>query len=227
MIKGLIFDFDGLILDTETTDLQSWQEIYSDYGVTFPVSQWMDALGGSHDLFDPYSYLVSQLGQDVDLVEVRAKKSHLDTELIQEQLPRPGVKDYIEDANKLDLRLGLASSSERDWVLPHLFRLGLASRFQSIKCSDDVVHTKPAPDLFHAVLQELNLQSNQAIAFEDSSNGVLAANRAGIYCVAVPNAVTSQLSLDHADLRVESLAELPLEDLIQRVQQHLKRETEN
>jgi len=214
MIQALIFDFDGLILDTETTDLQSWQEIYLEYGCTLPISAWAVGLGGSPDLFDPCEHLESQLGQSVDREAIRAEKRRRETELIEAQPILPGVREYITDARRLGLKLAVASSSSRSWVMGHLSRLGLLSHFHCIKCADDVKRTKPDPDLYISAIDALGLQANQAIAFEDSPNGILAAKRAGLFCVAVPNPVTRQLALQQADLQLTSLAELPLEKLL-------------
>ena len=217
MIKALIFDFDGLILDTETPDLQSWMEIYSEYDVSFPASSWMIAVGGSRDLFDPYKHLESHLNHSIRMDEIRAKRRRRDNELVLAQIPLPGVEEYIDDASIRGLMLAVASSASRDWVIPHLSRIGLLSRFHCIKCCDDVSDAKPAPELYEAVLLELGVQASEAVAFEDSPNGVAAAAQAGVYCVAVPNSVTSQLSLNEADLRIESMADLSLDDLLQCV----------
>jgi HAD superfamily hydrolase (TIGR01509 family) len=224
MIEALIFDFDGLILDTELPDLQSWEQVYAEYGVPFPISSWIAALGGSPELFNPYSYLQSQLDEHVNVEEIQAKKRHREYKLLYEQCPLPGVVETIDDARRLGLTLAVASSSMQDWVLPHLSRLGLLKQFDTVKCADDVHRTKPAPDLFHAVLQELNLQAESAIVFEDSPNGILAAKRAGIFCVVVPNSVTSKLCLDNADLRLGSLADMPLKDLLQYVRRSSDKE---
>jgi HAD superfamily hydrolase (TIGR01509 family) len=219
MIRSLIFDFDGLILDTEVPDLQSWQEIYLEYGCTLPMSVWAVCIGSS-DLFHPYEYLESQLGRSVDREAIRAKKRRRETKLIEAQPVLPGVKEYITDAKRLGLKLGVASSSSRSWVIGHLSRLGLLSHFDCIKCADDVERTKPDPALYISVLDELGLQADQAIALEDSPNGILAAKRAGLFCVAVPNPVTRQLSLQQADLQLTSLAELPLERLLSEIQKY-------
>ncbi|HEY6408189.1 MAG TPA: HAD-IA family hydrolase, partial [Ktedonobacteraceae bacterium] len=120
------------------------------------------------------------------------------------------------------LKIGVASSSGHEWVDSHLARLGLIDYFDSIKCYDDVKHTKPDPELYLAVLTALGVQGYQAIALEDSPNGVIAAQRAGIFCVAVPNPVTRQLSLDHADLYLSSLSDVPLEELLVKVQERVK-----
>ena len=111
-----------------------------------------------------------------------------------------------------------ASSSSRNWVVGHLSQLGLLSYFDYIRCGDEVARKKPDPELYLAVLAALHIQAEQAIVLEDSPNGILAARRAGIFCVAVPNPLTSQLPLDHANLRLASLADMSLERLIEEVQ---------
>ena len=125
-------------------------------------------------------------------------------------------EEYIADAQRLGLKLGLASSSDCPWVYRHLERLGLRERFDSIKCADDVENVKPSPDLYLAVLEELGLGPEEAIALEDSPNGITAAQAASLFCVVVPNALTQQLATDHADLHLSSLEEMPLEELLSR-----------
>jgi putative hydrolase of the HAD superfamily len=103
-------------------------------------------------------------------------------------------------------------------VYRHLERLGLREQFDSIKCADDVENVKPSPDLYLAVLDELGVDPHEAIALEDSPNGITSAQAAGLFCVVVPNPLTSQMPTGHADLRLSSLAELPLEDLLSRLE---------
>jgi HAD superfamily hydrolase (TIGR01509 family) len=144
-----------------------------------------------------------------------------ETSLILEQPVLPGVLDYLEGARRLGLRVGLASSSSCEWVLGHLSRLGLLNYFHEIRASEDVKRTKPDPALYLQVLHGLGVPAEQGVALEDSPNGILAAKRAGLFCVAVPNALTRRLPLDHADLRLESLADLPLESLLVEVEGRL------
>lgn len=219
IIRALIFDFDGLILDTELPAFLSWQEIFKEYGGHLPLSTWATCIGTSEDAFAPLDYLETQLGRPVDREAIRWKREQREIELLQAQRILPGVKDYITDAKELDLKLGLASSSSRDWVTKHLSRLGLREHFDCIKCADDVRKAKPDPELYHAVLNALCVRADETIALEDSPNGILAARRAGIFCVVVPNSLTQHLSLDQADLRLASLADLPLEELLREIQQ--------
>jgi HAD superfamily hydrolase (TIGR01509 family) len=220
MIRALIFDFDGLILDTEVPEFQAWQEVFQMHGCHLPLATWATCIGTSSEAFDPYAYLEAQFGRAVDRETVRVKCRQRRDELLAAQPALPGVQEYLTDASWLGLQLGVASSSSRAWVTGHLTRLGLITHFTSIQCADDVQRTKPDPASYRAVLQALKLRPEQALALEDSPNGILAAKRAGLFCAAVPNALTRQLSLDHADLCLTSLADWPLARLLATVQQY-------
>jgi len=220
MIRLLIFDFDGLIVDTEVPAYQAWQEIYQEYDCHLPLSTWVTCIGGSADIFNPYDYLEEQLGRPIERGEIRSKYYQRYIELVEMEPILSGVKDYIGEAKRLGLKVALASSSSHSWVDGHLSRLGLIAHFDCIKCSEDVKAVKPDPALYQAVLDELELGTDEGIVLEDSANGILAAKRAGLFCVAVPNPMTRHLALDLADIRLTSLADLPLEKLLLRVQKN-------
>jgi len=214
MIRGLIFDFDGLIVDTETPSFQAWQEVFERRGCQLTLETWAFCVGRSQEAFDPFDHLATCLGRPIDRERVRREEQERETQLILSQPVLPGVIEMISSVKRLGLKLGVASSSERDWVIDHLTRLGLAEQFDDMRCAGEVPHAKPAPDLYLALLKAFSLRPDQAIAFEDSPNGVLAAKRAGVFCVAVPNALTKALPLDHADLTLASLEEATLEELL-------------
>jgi HAD superfamily hydrolase (TIGR01509 family) len=219
MIRALIFDFDGLILDTEVPEFQSWQETFQDHGCHLPLEAWVACIGTSSDVFDPYAYLETQLGCSVDRDALRTRHRQRCAALLASQPVLPGVQTYIDDAQRLGLQRGVASSSSRAWVTGHLERLGLLAHFASIRCADDVSQVKPDPALYRLTLETLGVRPDEAIAFEDSPNGILAAKRAGLFCVAVPNALTCGLPLHHADLQCASLADMPLEVLLDTIRQ--------
>lgn len=216
-IKSLIFDFDGLILDTETPEVQVWQRIYTEHGFEFPIEQWGQIIGGwGISDFDAAEHLRHLLGGRLDLGALRARHRSESGALVMRQPLLPGVLEYLATARRLELSLAIASSSPHSWVDAHLTRLGLFDYFDAVLCAEDVLsgRTKPHPDLFLETLSSLRLRAEQAIVFEDSPNGIRAAKAAGIFVVAVPNPTTALLGVDGADLRLNSLADLPLEDLL-------------
>ncbi len=213
-IKGLIFDFDGLMVDTESPAHASWLDIYQEYGCEFPLSLWSATLGGSGLEFDPCAYLIKQIGQPLDCEAIRARRWQRKLQLVASQPLLPGVSDYIASAKHLGLLLGVASSSSRAWVVGHLDRLAVTDMFDVIITADNVTHVKPDPEIYQMLVTTLGLHPEQAIAFEDAPNGLLSAKRANLFCVAVPNPLTGQLPLDHADLRLTSLADMPLDTLL-------------
>ena len=217
-MEALIFDFDGIILDTEVSELQAWREIYAEYNTELPLEQWATGIGGGVDAFDVFAHLEAQVGHPVPREEIATRRRKRRLELLAAEVLLPGIESYLHDAKRMSIKVGLASSSSRAWVAGHLSRLGILEQFDYIKCGDEVAQKKPDPELYLSVLAGLGARAEHAIALEDSPNGVLAAQRAGIFCVAIPNPVTSQLALDHADLRLKSLALLPLVDLIAEVE---------
>ncbi len=217
MIRALIFDFDGLILETEGPSYQSWEALYHSYGLSLPFSTWSTIIGTTQGAFNPLLELQKQVKDKVDWEAVEAQRMAHEQELNEAQPILPGVQQYLRDARRLGLKIGLASSSSRKWVMGHLTRLGLDSYFDCVRTLDDVQHVKPYPELYLSVLQGLGVQADEAIALEDSPNGIRSAKSAGIYCVAVPNRLTSQLSLDQADLQLGTLSDMPLEQLLKKV----------
>lgn len=220
MIRAIIFDFDGLILDTEVPEFQTWQEIYCAHGCELPLSVWATGIGTSSDVFNPYDYLEAQIGRMIDREAIQLQRRQRYRELLKAQAVLPGVQNYIAEAKRLGLRLGVASSSSREWVVGNLTELGLQANFDCIKCSNDVVRVKPDPALYQCAVEALALRPEEAVAFEDSPNGVTAAKRAGLFCVAVPNSLTRQLILTHADLQLDSLAEMPLHRLLAHLERN-------
>jgi HAD superfamily hydrolase (TIGR01509 family) len=218
MIRALIMDFDGLILDTEGPAYQSWLEIFEEYRAELPLSVWETWIGGSPHGFDPCGYLEEQVGYTVDREGLTRRALQREEELIEAKGVLPGVEQYVAGAKRLGLKLGVASSSDCEWVYRYLEQLGLRDAFDSIKCADDVESVKPEPDLYLAVLEELDVRPDEAIALEDSPNGITSAQAAGLFCVVVPNPLTLRLHTDHADLKVDSLAEVPLGELLSQIE---------
>lgn len=219
-IKALIFDFDGLILDTETPEYHVWQSIYREHGFELPHDEWGKIIGGyGISTFDAAEHLSLLSQGQLDSVTLRNRHRSESTALTLSQPILPGVMDTLHEAKRLGLRLAIASSSPHAWVDTHAKRIGIFDYFDKVICADDVGagRTKPNPDLFLLALERLKVQKNEAIVFEDSPNGVQAARTAGIFVVAVPNEVTSLLSIQNANLTLRSLTDLSLADLLGQV----------
>ena len=208
-----MFDFDGLILETETPAYQSWAEIYREHGHEIPMERWHDYLGSDRG-FEPAEHLAALVGEGLDIAAMQRRRDARKTELILALDLMEGVREYIADATRLGLRLGVASSSSRAWVTGHLERLGIHQHWDAIRTRDDVARTKPAPDLYRSVVDALDVRPAEAIALEDSANGIASAKAAGLRVVAVPNALTEDMDLSAADLRLASLAAMPLEAVL-------------
>jgi HAD superfamily hydrolase (TIGR01509 family) len=216
LIRALVFDFDGLILDTEGPIHRSWDEVYRAHGVVLPFEQWVKTIGSSNQAFHPQLNLEELIGRKLPQ-EVLDRRVERRVELVLAQPVLPGVAELVAAARDAGLKLGVASSSSRDWVEGHLRRLGLLDRFDCVRCRDDVELVKPAPDLYLAVVGCLGVGAGNAIAIEDSPNGIIAAKRAGLRCVVVPNPITAGLDLSEADLQLKSLADVTLPQLLERL----------
>ena len=216
MIKALVFDFDGLILDTESPEFQAWQEVFTTHGHELRAELWADLIGRPRTYFDMYAHFKKLNGPLTDLDALRKNRRARVVQLVLEQPILPGVTNYLTEAKDMGLKIGLASSSGGDYVRGHLRRLELFDYFHVTKCFEDTELHKPDPEPYLAVLDAMNVAPGEAIAFEDSPNGVAAARAAGIFCVAVPNPMTACLSLAHADLCLTSLADEPLTQLLSR-----------
>ena len=219
-IKSLIFDFDGLILDTETPEIDVWKTIYAEHGFEFPLDLFTQTVGGwGVSTFDAADYLHQLANDSLNVDALRLRHRRESARRFLEQPILDGLQEYLTDARRLNLRLAIASSSPHSWVEPHLTRLGLIRYFDKIICGDDVPlgRTKPKPDIFLKTLDELQITAGEAVVFEDSPNGVKAARTAGIYVVAVPNPTTSLMNIEGADLTIRSLSSLPLEELLMHI----------
>jgi len=220
MIKALIFDFDGLILDTETPEFHVWQSIYQEHGFELPRDEWGKIVGGyGLSDFDAAEHLSLLAQGRLDSVSLRARHRSESHTITLAQPILPGVLDTIYEAKRLGLKLAVASSSPHSWVDTHARRLGIFDYFEAVICSDDVGagRTKPKPDLYLLALTQLKVQKDEAVVFEDSPNGVMAARSAGIFVVAVPNPVTSLLQFEGVDLMLTSLSDLYLPRLLNQV----------
>jgi HAD superfamily hydrolase (TIGR01509 family) len=212
VIRALIFDFDGLIIDTETPLIDALAAIHERAGYAYSRTSSLGLVGHVGIKFDPWT----AFGPNADRAALEKEHHHLYREMCGHQPILPGVLDYLNGAKSRGLKLGVASNSSHRHVDGHLTRLSLIDFFDLIRCRDDVQRTKPEPDLYLAALAHFGCAPTEAIAFEDSAPGTVAARTAGVWTVAVPNPSTHQHNFSAAHLVVTSLAAQPLAALIDR-----------
>jgi HAD superfamily hydrolase (TIGR01509 family) len=213
---AVLFDFDGLILDTETPILEAWQAAYRRHGCELGIEVWQHALGTANG-FDPFAHLCELTGAAIDREALLAQIQEQNWAHCEKQELLPGVEDVLDDAEALGLRIAVASSSSVGWVERWLTKHAIRERFGAVCGRDHVAHVKPAPDLYLLAAERLGIPPAACLVLEDSPNGMRAARAAGMRCVAVPNALTRQLALPEPDLVVSSLAERPLAELLAAV----------
>jgi HAD superfamily hydrolase (TIGR01509 family) len=192
-LDGILFDFDGLILDTETTIFQAWQQKFREYGQELLLEEWAEIIGKSGSDFGPIKDFLNSIGDDKIQYQIRQEVSRREMEMVIKQKPLPGAVDLIKKTKQAKKKLGIVSSSSTEWVIQHLTRVELIEYFDDLSCSDEVDEAKPDPALYKLGLKKMGCEPSKVIVLEDSPNGVLAAKRAGLYCIAVPNGITKQL----------------------------------
>jgi putative hydrolase of the HAD superfamily len=208
-IKAVIFDFDGTIIDTETIYFHVYKELLNEkFKIELPLEEFAKSIGTTDEAF--FQYIEAQTGIKIDTNQIiqLASERFLEKKGILEV--REGVVEKLEEAKELKLRIGLASSSSREWVEGFLRQFELRDYFSVIKTSEDVVKVKPDPSLYLKALEALQVEPHEALAIEDSHNGALAAIEAGMKCVVIPNQVTSFLKFHEKTIRSDSFAEFTL-----------------
>ncbi|MGH2417209.1 MAG: HAD family hydrolase [Candidatus Limnocylindria bacterium] len=205
--RAVIFDMDGLLLDTETLWHEAEVELFRRHGAEFTWDDKITVIGTSYDF--TARYFADRLGRP------RAEGAALVDEMValmhervrREVDARPGAVELVEGLRAMDgMRLGLASNSPRFLVDEALATAGLVGVFETIVTPADVEHAKPAPDIYLRACEDLGVDPSEALALEDSASGVTAAKAAGLYTIAVPQFAETDVSA--ADRVIGSLEEL-------------------
>ncbi|MCB1095687.1 MAG: HAD-IA family hydrolase [Verrucomicrobiae bacterium] len=209
-VKALIFDFDGLIVDTETSIYTAWKELYASQGQELSLSDYVRCVGSTFAQYNPQSVLEERCEHTIEwepLLEIKDARIRV---LLEGQPALPGVEQLLQSADEHGIPCAVASSSEASWVKPWLTKLGLLDAFVSISTRCQGHTPKPAPDLFLSAAKELNVSPADALVFEDSFNGLAAAVAAGVPCWIVPNMVTEGSDFSAAHRVLRSLEEVHL-----------------
>ncbi|MFC4072726.1 HAD family hydrolase [Actinoplanes subglobosus] len=209
VIKALIFDFDGLLMDTETTLLDSWRAEWRRHGLELDESAFFADHGGD-TTDEKYALLAAAAGPGFDRAASHARRTAYRNERHRSLGLTAGLDAWLGEAEGLGLRLAVASSSPRDWVAGHLARTGDLARFEVLACGDEVAAHKPDPAVYRLALERLGLPPEAAVAFEDTPHGVSAAVAAGLRCVAIPNLYAHNARFGQATKLLPSAEAAPL-----------------
>jgi HAD superfamily hydrolase (TIGR01509 family) len=208
-MRALVFDFDELILDTETSVYEAWRIVYEEHDQVLPRDRWLSRIGTDGSAFDPLVELCARVGENLDAEEIRKRRMAYHRAHLEGLDQMPGVRACLEHARAKSIGTAIASSSPFYWVSGHIERLGLTHFFDQIVTAEHVDAAKPAPDLYLRATELLGVDPVDAIALEDSPNGVRSAKAAGLYCIAVPGPMTRTLSFEAADSVMASLDARP------------------
>ena len=214
MMKAIIFDFDGTIIDTETAWYVVFKNAYEQYGVDLSLETYSQCLGTSLKSFNPYTYLTTHYNISLDLEQFRTSIRSNYEKLIEKETIRPGILNLLQQAKQAGLKIGLASSSHREWIDKFVNLLGLDGYFECYCTADTVENVKPDPELYLQALQQLGVQAHEALAIEDSPNGARAAVAAGLHTIVIKNTITKQLPFSKGHHTLECLEQTSLHDLI-------------
>ncbi|MGW5362366.1 HAD family hydrolase [Actinopolymorpha pittospori] len=217
LFAALVFDFDGLLMDTETTMVESWRTEWAFHGLQLDLDDDFWPGHGGDVTEHRYDRLAGLVGPSFDRVASRARRAAHRERLHQSMDLCPGIRDWLRHAHTLGLRSGVASSSASDWVRGHLSRVGALDMFEVLATGDEVGAHKPDPEVYLLALDRLGVSAAAAIAVEDTPHGVAAARSAGMATVAIPNAYMDAAMFGAADVVLTSAADLRLPDLLARL----------
>ena len=207
-LRALLFDFDGLIVDTEWPIYQAWCQTFRDYGHSLSLETFNQCIGTNFDTWSPKTHLEELTGTRIDWDPLDcARQSSIEKNL--EGAPAmPGIPESVHAGRKSGFKLGVVSSSSHRWVDGWLQRIGLFDQFNLTVCRDDAPRIKPAPDLYLEAARQLDLNPGSCLVVEDSVNGIKAAKAAGMPSVAIPNRVTACCDFSLADHVLSSASDL-------------------
>lgn len=188
-MKAIIFDMDGVLFDTERLCMDSWIAVARENGIPDMEAFFPRCIGRNQT--DTAALFREFYGESYDYEQFRQQASEkFHEDIVQKGMPvKKGVREILEFLRQRKYRIGLASSSSRPSVEEHLERTGLREYFQSLTTGDMVEHSKPQPDIYRMACESMGVDPQEAMAIEDSPNGIRAAYSAGMIPIMVPDLI--------------------------------------
>ena len=210
--EAVLFDMDGLLVDTETCDYQAWKELHDEHGLELTLPEYCYNAG----MYGSWDRMYENIGRVTGIApaELHARRGPRFEELVRERLaPSPELLQLLSDLKSNRIRCGIASSSDTEWVSYLVDGLGLRAEFETITTGPEVAHRKPAPDLYLLAAERLGVNPARCVALEDSAHGLQAARAAGMYAIAIPNSVSRHQDLSMASAEVAHFGKVTLDFL--------------
>jgi len=208
-----VFDFDGVIIDTEKARYEAMQEIFATYGQKLPLHIWIESVGRAVYAIDPFDYLESITGEKLDREMLKSTHKKIEMEMADALPLLPGVVERLEEVRSNGGLLAVASSSSSAWVRGHLQKRDLIGYFNAVVCRDNTLRHKPHPEPYSTALKLLNCLPENSFAIEDSPLGIASAKAAGLKCIAVGCSLTRDMDLSDAHYVFNTLKEVSFSEL--------------
>jgi putative hydrolase of the HAD superfamily len=208
---AVIFDFDGIVLDSETPEYESHRRIYERCGATLTVDEWCAVIGTWSEGHDErwMTQLAERSASAPSREEYHAERRITFAEIVPRE-PMRGIGDFLNRLADAQIPVAIASSAPARWVIGAVESIGLTQAFRTIVTGDAVANRKPAPDVYLEAARRLGVDPRRSIAIEDSSPGIAAAGAAGMTVIAIPHWLTAAHNLTAADLAVAHAGEVTL-----------------
>ena len=208
MLKGIIFDMDGVLVDSEQFICEAGIRMFAEHGITVLPQDFIPFVGAGENRY--LGGVAEKHGFPIDIERDKARTYALYAEIVKGKLdPLPGVRDFITKARARGLMLALASSADKVKILINLEQIGLPlETFDAIVSGLDVVKKKPDPEIFLVAAQMLKLSPAECLIIEDAVNGVAAAKAAGARCLGLTTSFAPD-ELGAADWIANTLADAP------------------
>jgi HAD superfamily hydrolase (TIGR01509 family) len=221
LLESVVFDFDGVILDSETPEYESHRRIYERCGAALTVDEWCGGIGLWVEGHDDQRFLTlcERSTRAPSRDAYYSERRRIFDELIPSE-PMRGVRALLIALQEAGIATAIASTSPSRWVVPAAERIGVRSLFRVIVTGEEVPRRKPAPDVYLEAARRLGVDPARSIAIEDSGPGITSARAAGMRTVAIPHRLTEGHDLSAADLRVADAGELTLDRLATLLENH-------
>jgi len=216
MIKAFIFDLDGVLVESEKAHIEADQQAFLKHGVQISAEELHKYTGTTAKMM--FTELMKKYNMKTTFEEIFEQKEEIFFKLLEADAePTKGVIELLKELKKRNLKLAIGSSSSGKVVEHVLRKLNITHLFDRVLGSEDIVHSKPNPEIFLKAAVELGVSPDECAVVEDAKLGVEAAKRAGMRCIGYQNPNSGQQDLSRADIVVDGFSKVTVDGLLSRI----------